>query len=149
MRLGFAGLATLAVIVATPAHASPDNVVGRWLNARETGFFEISRCGDSVCGKIIGGKANGGPERDVKNPDPSLRRRPLVGLQFMEGYRRTDTGWVGGRIYDPGRGQWFRSELIPQANGTLHMKGCLGPVCQTQVWHRAPPDLQPGRPPAD
>lgn len=131
------------------AFAAPDDAVGRWLNSKETGYFEIARCGDSVCGTIIGGKSNGGPVRDVNNPDPNLRHRPLVGLRFMEGYRRTNKGWVGGRIYDPGRGRWFSSELQPLPDGTLQMKGCLGPICQPQIWHRAPPGLEPGRPPAD
>lgn len=146
-------LATLtltgALAFSNAAQAAPEDALGRWLNAKETGYFEIARCGDSVCGTIIGGKAQGGPERDVHNPDPNLRGRPLVGLRFMEGYRRTDTGWTGGRIYDPGRGRWFGSELRPMPDGSLHMKGCLGPVCQTQVWHRAPPGLEPGHPPAD
>lgn len=123
---------TLAVI--TPAHAGPEAAFGRWLTQNGNGHIEVTPCGDSACGTIVWGQ--GGPSTDTKNPDHALRSRPLLGARIMEGYHRAAAGWVDGRVYDPERGQTFRSELLPQPDGTLKVKGCFGFYCETQTWRR-------------
>lgn len=119
--------------LATPALAAAP-VSGRWLTDDGKGIVEIGACGESVCGRIIRVLADtGGATTDSNNPDPTLRSRPLIGLNILSGFKDSGKIWEG-KIYSPERGQTYRSELIRQANGTLQVKGCVGPFCQTKVW---------------
>jgi uncharacterized protein (DUF2147 family) len=138
MKFQIAALAALCVIlsVATPAHASPTDVFGVWLTRDGTGHVEIAPCGESACGTIIWGKEGSGSPTDVKNPNPALRNRQVIGLRILENFTRRDNGWFNGRIYDPKSGNTYRSELAARADGTLGVKGCVGPICRTEVWRR-------------
>jgi uncharacterized protein (DUF2147 family) len=129
----------LLTAAAPAAMATPSSVLGVWLTAGGDGHVEIATCGASVCGFIRGDgppPAPGQPTTDVKNPDRALRQRPLVGLRILEGFSPTATGWINGRGYDPRTGASFRSELRPQPDGTLVLKGCVGPICRTEKWRR-------------
>ncbi|MCU0881171.1 MAG: DUF2147 domain-containing protein [Hyphomonadaceae bacterium] len=121
-------------IAATPALALDGTV---WLTAARSGVVSIASCGPArVCGTITRvlteGQANA---LDANNPDRALRTRPVRGLRILDGFTRNPNGrWTGGRIYDPETGRTYRSELRLLANGNLEVKGCLGPICQTQIW---------------
>ena len=133
--------AVFALCVAlTPMSASaiaPTDAFGVWSTQDGDGHVEIAPCGAaSACGAIVWGDRSSGPRYDVKNPDTTLRSRPLLGLRILEGYRSSPAGWVNGRVYDPKTGNTYRSELLPQENGTLRVKGCLGPICRTETWRR-------------
>jgi uncharacterized protein (DUF2147 family) len=121
----------LAVLDASAGPA--DDVLGLWLTQSGNGVVEISRCGGSICGRIVGGR---GERLDVNNRDRALRTRELMGVVILSGYRESAAGWVGGRIYNPEDGASYRSELAPGPQGTLRVIGCLGPFCRTQVWTR-------------
>jgi len=133
-----AALLTLCVAL-TPVSASaiaPADAFGVWATQDGDGHVEIAPCGASACGTIIWGDRGSGPRVDVKNPDTNLRSRPLLGMRILEGCRSSPAGWVNGRVYDPKTGNTYRSELLPQDNGALRVKGCLGPICRTETWRR-------------
>lgn len=125
-------------VAMTPAaaFASPAAAFGVWATQDGDGHVEIAPCGESACGSIVWGDRSSGPRTDVKNPDVALRQRPLIGLRILEGYRAAAAGWINGRVYDPKSGNTYRSELLPQADGTLRVKGCLGPICRGEIWRR-------------
>lgn len=133
-------LAAIVLLLAVAsAHAAPADAIGLWQTADADGRVRVTACGQSVCGAIEpGAPVAGRPATDVKNPNRALRSRPLAGLVILDGFTRSATGWVNGRIYDPNSGNTYRSELTPQADGTLHLKGCFGPFCRTEVWRRIP-----------
>lgn len=138
MHKKIAALCALCVAL-TPVSASaiaPTDAFGVWATQAGDGHVEIAPCGPSACGTIIWGDRSSGPSTDVRNPDTALRVRPLIGLRILEGYRASPAGWVNGRVYDPKSGNTYRSELLPQANGALRVKGCLGPICRTETWRR-------------
>ena len=76
----------------SPALESP-TPVGVWLHANERIKIQIVQCGELLCGSIIWFKwpndAQGLPLVDLKNADPALRARPLLGLTVLYGLRRT------------------------------------------------------------
>ncbi len=121
------------------ADAPADRVAGIWLVQSKDGKFDISRCGESLCGRLIAGTKISSLDKKNKNPD--LRARPLKGLLMMQGYKLSKDGgrWVDGQIYNPEDGNSYRSILEPGPDDTLKVKGCLGPFCQTQTWTRAAP----------
>ena len=120
---------------ATPAGAAPA-VAGRWLSDGGKAMVEIGPCGNALCGRIVRVLVSTtGVATDRNNPDPKLRARPLAGLTILSGFTDAGSVWKG-RIYDPESGRSYRSEL-EKRDGTLRVKGCLGPFCRTQVWKPA------------
>lgn len=139
LRKFWAAFCSLACL-ASPAGASEiSEVVGTWKTVRHGAHVSVVDCGDgSPCGHLIAvgnGIANGFT-RDEKNPDRSLRSRPLEGVPILWGYSLRDGSWRDGRLYNPETGQTFRSSLTLLSENTLKVRGCLGPLCRSQTWTR-------------
>ncbi len=129
-------LAALTAMAAGPAVASANlDVSGRWLTGERTAQIEVKDCGDgSPCGTVVWVKPNPKGVLDAKNPDPSLRTRPLVGVRLLYAFHRGETAWDGGRIYDARSGRTYQARISRSPDGTLSVTGCLGPFCQSQTW---------------
>jgi uncharacterized protein (DUF2147 family) len=139
-RIIVAACATLLCTASAAFAVVPaDGVLGVWLTQSKDGKFQVARCGESVCGKLIWGKTANDPDKKNKNPD--LRSRALNSFNMLQGYRLSKDGarWVDGEIYNPEDGNFYRSTLEPGPGDTLKLKGCLGPFCQTQTWTRVAP----------
>jgi uncharacterized protein (DUF2147 family) len=125
------------VAMAAPAQAA-EPVTGRWTTAEKDAVVLVAPCGKALCGTIerfIVAPPQGLDQRDVNNPDPALRKRRLLGLPVLSGFAADGEVWRG-RIYDPKNGKSYRSVIRRTGPGTLEVKGCVGPFCQTQVWRR-------------
>jgi len=118
------------------AKADPLDVYGLWLTEAGDGHVNITDCGDGTpCGALVWVDPAQTPiNRDVKNPDLKLRNRPLIGVPIIWGYRAGRRIWRNGRIYNPDDGKTFGSSLQRLENGNLKVKGCLGPLCVTNLW---------------
>jgi uncharacterized protein (DUF2147 family) len=133
----------LALLVAMPAGAQSQTPVGVWLHANKRIQIEIAPCGDRLCAKIVWFKwpndAQGLPLVDLKNTDPSLRSRPLLGLTVLRDLRRTgENTWEGGKIYNPDDGVDYQAEMSIEKNGALRVRAyLLIPLFgHTLVWTR-------------
>jgi uncharacterized protein (DUF2147 family) len=94
-----------------------------------------------LCGKIVWLKhpddTGGLPLVDLKNGDPALRTRPVLGLTILRNLRRSGARtWDGGRIYNPDDGEDYRATITMQADGTLRVRAyVLLPVLgKTFIW---------------
>lgn len=131
-----------AVLIAGSAWAQSP-VQGDWLTKDGAGKVRIAPCGDRLCGTVVWlkaplDKATGQLQKDVHNPDPSLRNRSVVGLLLIKDFKAAKEGrWAGGTIYDPKTGKTYTSKMAPNPDGTLKVEGCISVVCQAQVWTRA------------
>ena len=123
--------------VAAPAAANgPIN--GRWITQDKDAVIAIAKCGANTCGKIakfLIKPPKGAAQRDVNNPKPALRKRKLLGLPILTGFKKDGKVWRG-KIYDPNSGKTYRSILRRKNANTLEVKGCIGPFCQTQIWRK-------------
>ena len=131
-----AGAAAIAAL-AVPALAA-DPISGRWVTQERNAIVTIGNCGSSVCGRIskfLETPPDGANQRDVNNPDKSLRSRKLMGLPVLTGLREDGDLWRGD-IYDPEAGKTYRSVIRRKGANRLEVKGCIGPFCQTQIWTR-------------
>jgi uncharacterized protein (DUF2147 family) len=127
-----------AVIIAGPSFAAAP-ITGKWVTERRDGVVEIYQCGGSICGKLakfLVPPPNGTGQKDVNNPDKSLRGRTLLGLDILTGFKQVGNEWKG-QIYDPKSGKTYRSVVYKGKSGNLVVKGCIGPFCQAQSWTAA------------
>ncbi len=143
----FTGLALGGVVLTGAAMADPHDVYGVWLTEATTAKVEISDCGDGTpCGDVVWLDPDAlepgltpATAVDRNNSDPDLRGQPVIGLTMLADFEKKRRDWRGGTIYDPESGKTYGSRIKRLENGDLQVKGCIGPICQTQVW--TPADL--------
>ena len=119
--------------------ASAADITGQWLTAIRGGVVEISACGASVCGQVVDSPdLKTHPDAlDTKNPDRTLRSRPIKGMVVLQGFHGSGGAWNGGRLYDPDSGNTYRGSLKLTNSDTLKVTGCIvWPACETQTWTR-------------
>lgn len=133
----------LALFAATAANAQNPTPAGLWLHANGRIQLEIAPCGDLLCGKLVWFRwpndAQGLPLVDLKNPDPALRARPLLGLTVLSGLRPTDEGtWEDGKIYNPDDGKSYQALMSLDDNGTMRVRAyvVLPLLGKTLIWTR-------------
>lgn len=133
------------LVLLAPSSAGSDSPtpVGIWLHANKLIQVEITPCADQLCGRIAWFKwpndAQGLPLVDLKNPDPALRKRPLLGLTILRGLRRTgERTWEDGEIYNPINGRNYQATMSIKSNNTLRVRAyMLVPMFgETQIWTR-------------
>ncbi|GGD75864.1 DUF2147 domain-containing protein [Croceicoccus mobilis] len=128
----------LALLAAGPALGAND-VIGRWKTESRGGVVEITRCGESICGKLVsseGLKSN--PQlTDQNNKDEALRNRRLMNLTILKGFDWKKNSWSGGTIYNAQDGGTYKATVTLEDKDHLKLKGCIvWPLCKTQEWTR-------------
>ncbi len=128
-----------AVALEVSAGGAPDSaninaVRGLWVDHREVDKRKVAvwidDCDGQLCGRIYWMKKplrGGKPKLDHKNPDATLRDRPLCGLAILSGFRRVKDGvWEAGQIYNPSDGMTFSSTMSLEGDGFLRIRGYVG-----------------------
>ena len=130
-------LAALALAFPFAAQAA-EPIAGRYYTEDGSGIVAVGPCGAAMCGKLatIVKRAPDAPANDVRNDDPALRSRPLIGMPILSGLTDKGADWRG-EIYDPRRGKTFRSIVSRNADGSLSVQGCMAMFCRTQLWKPA------------
>lgn len=127
----------------TRAQRAPD-ISGRWATAGVGSIVEFSPCTAdtaTLCGRIVWLweplDSRGRQRTDRRNPDATLRSRPLVGVEIVRGLRQTGPGvWGEGSLYNPDDGRTYAG-TVRLLNGALELRGCaLNVICQSQTWRR-------------
>jgi uncharacterized protein (DUF2147 family) len=133
----------LVLGAARMASAQSMSPLGIWTNSDKKATFEIYKCGDKLCGKIVSlttpNDASGKPKTDSQNPDPKLRSRPRLGLVFMQGFKYdSDNKWDDGKIYDPESGKTYSCYMKMENANTMEVKGYIGfsLIGKSQTWTR-------------
>ena len=132
------GLA-LSLVLATSSQASAADITGLWQAPSRGAHVEIDHCGDSVCGKIVSAlPAKSNPLLlDIHNKDPALRSRRMIGTTFIEGFTGGPVKWTGGKLYNPGDGNFYTGVITLVDDDHLQLKGCvLWILCKSQTWTR-------------
>lgn len=138
LKLSCAMALAAAAMGLAPLHAA-EPITGRWVTADKDAVIVIGKCGKALCGsiaKFLIPPAGGNDQRDVNNADPAKRKRRLIGTAILSGLTADPEAWRG-QVYDPKTGRTYTAEVRRKGGGTLEVKGCFGPICQTQVWRRA------------
>jgi uncharacterized protein (DUF2147 family) len=133
----------ILMLTVAPAGAKDLTPIGVWLDASKRIEVKVTPCGDRLCGKLLWFKwpddDQGLPVVDLKNEDPALRDRPLLGLVILRNLRRNGENiWEGGEIYNPDDGENYHVKMSIQDDLTLRVRVYdLFPIFgETHIWTR-------------
>lgn len=120
--------------------AQADALLGEWINEKKDARIKIYKLGNTYNGRITWGE--GEDSKDVKNPDPKLRNRELVGSSILIGFTYNgDNTWVDGTIYDPREGKTYSCKIALKNKNTISIRGFVGISMfgRSEVWNRYQP----------
>lgn len=114
---------------------------GTWLTQAGDARVKVSKCGGGLCGTIVGLKdpidpATGKPQVDDKNPNPALKKRPMMGLPLFSGMQPSGPNKWSGQIYNADDGSTYASSVSVAGPDTLRVEGCVGALCGGENWTR-------------
>ena len=141
-RFGFIFAILTTLLGGPPAKAQTGGEVsGIWLTQAGDAKVRVSKCGGGICGVVIWlrdpiNPATGKPQVDDKNPNPSLARRPMIGLPLFSGMQPAGPNKWSGRIYNADDGNTYASNISMSAADTLRVEGCVGALCGGETWTR-------------
>lgn len=127
--------AALASAFCGTAAADPFDVYGKFVLPSGDSHVQISDCGNgSPCGKIVWFSADDLPAGMTTADVTNKKGQKILGYQLLQGFERKAKDWRGGKIHDPMEDKTYDSRLKRLGDGSLEVKGCIGPICQTQIW---------------
>lgn len=140
-------IAIIILFVPLFLNAQANKIEGSWTTEKGTSAVDVSKSSD---GKYFGKiswleepNENGKPKVDSENEDPQLAKRPIMGLNLLEGfeYDSKKERWINGSIYDPDNGKtydcfaWFEDGNFD----VLYIKGYVAGIKalgRKTVWKR-------------
>jgi uncharacterized protein (DUF2147 family) len=126
-RLSLAACTLVFVgLTAVQAHsASPEGVWRTQADAKgQVADVAATRCGPYYCGTIT----------KVYDTAGKSVRAPTIGTRVFWNMAGAGPEYKG-RAYVPAHKREYKAKMTVQGN-RMTVKGCLGPVCQSQVWTR-------------
>lgn len=142
-RTAFIIAISAALLTAPSAFAQgTGEPTGVWQTQAGDARVKISKCGGGICGVIVGLKepidpATGKPQVDDKNPNPGLKKRPMIGLPLFSSMQPVAAGKWSGQIYNADDGSSYASSVSVTGPNTLKVEGCVGALCGGENWTRA------------
>jgi uncharacterized protein (DUF2147 family) len=142
------GLLIATVLVPTGhAQAASADPTGIWRKADQgerPGKIQLYRCGSGkryLCAKIIWlqnpNDSQGRPLHDVRNENPSMRDRPILGLPIITGLAPAAPNVWKGSIYNPEDGNTYSATLTLVSRNQINLKGCKAwLLCGERTWLR-------------
>jgi uncharacterized protein (DUF2147 family) len=143
--IGF--MAAAVLVPATTTQAAAADPTGIWRKADQgerPGKIEVFRCGSGkryICAKIVWlqdpNDSKGNPLRDVRNENPSMRGRAIMGLPIINGMAPVAANQWKGSIYNPEDGNTYSATLTLVAQNQIKLKGCKAwLLCGERTWLR-------------
>ncbi len=132
-------IGTLLIFASSTALAA--SPVGKWRtiddkSGKPKSIISIYPAGGTLQGRVV--KLLPGATTTVCSKCPGkLKGKPIQGMMVMWGYKKSGSGWSGGRILDPKTGKVYKSNLKVRGS-TLEVRGYFGisALGRTQRWQR-------------
>ncbi|WP_338422311.1 DUF2147 domain-containing protein [Acetobacter musti] len=108
---------------------------GDWLSEKHDGVFRIARCGNMLCGTLVG--LQYGPTEPVPTAKDGRSECGLVMLTNFSPMADTPGRWAG-RILDPDSGNVYHAQIWSPTPDVLKLRGyIMVPIFgETQTWTR-------------
>lgn len=119
----------------------PPDPTGEWMVAKGYARIKIVNCDGQMWGVVAWEQT---PGVDSKNPDPSKRGRPTLGMPILLGMTQTKPYQWDGEIYNSQDGRTYTANIAMTAPDTLRVQGCvLRVLCGGENWTRVQPPPPP------
>ncbi len=154
------GLVTAAMLApCSQSQAATADPSGYWYkpDAERESKIQVFKCGagkSQLCAKIAWLKeptdSKGQPLHDIRNEDPSMRGRSIVGLAIFSGLTPSAPATWTGKIYNPEDGHTYAATLTMVSRTEIRLRGCKAwLLCGEKQWLRtsAPPAAIPAQSP--
>ena len=142
-------IALAAFQASVPASAlDRHDIQGIWRQPDNGSLIQVYSCDGGICAKVV---STPDPElKDVKNPDPSLRGRPVAGLVLWKHPKESgDLQWIGSS-YNTADGGTYYGTMHLTGPATLAVSVCNLSLmtCADQTWTKAAPQTATANIPA-
>ena len=108
---------------------------GEWLVASKKAHVRIVDCAGVLWGVISWQQNPGG--LDDKNPDPSKRSRPTLGMPVLIALKASGPNQWAGALYNSNNGKTYSGGITLLAPNLVRVRGCvLGFLCGGEDWTR-------------
>lgn len=128
MRLAFL-IAITGMIIGLGTVASAERALGTWQTQPDKkgqiAHVEVTQCDSALCGKIVRAYDSDGNRITTEN----------VGKRVFWNMTPTGGGEYRGRAWVPAHDREYAARM-DLSGDRLKVSGCLGPLCQSQVWAR-------------
>ncbi|WP_018611717.1 DUF2147 domain-containing protein [Segetibacter koreensis] len=99
-----------------------DKIIGVYWSPKKDAKIEIFKKGDRYFGKSIWIETT---RKDLKNPNPSLRERDLLGTELFTNFIYKGGSYEDGKIYDPESGKTYDCKMSFDGK-RLKVRGYIG-----------------------
>jgi len=126
------------MLLVVPRGYAEDGLLGQWTEPGGS-TIAIYRCDTGVCAKLVALGKHVPARTDAQNPDSSLRKRSLCGLQIGTSFHLNGPNAAdGGELYDPKSGKTYSGSMTSLGD-TLKLRGYVGIRLfgRTEIWTRA------------
>ena len=130
-----------AFLGAVPASAlSSEDVYGIWRHPDNGSLIQIYPCDGAICAKVV--SVLDPNRKDVGNPNPALRDRPVVGIVIWRHAKETARFQWSGSAYNPLDGTTQYGTLQLTGDTTLVVASCnLNAMpCFERTWTKVSPE---------
>lgn len=143
MKLSLTAAVLAGAFALLGAGAAAAEPVGVWRDNDGT-TIRIARCGQALCGTIVGmtppnDPETGHPWTDKHNPEQTKRGEPLIGLQVFISMQPNGPGKWSGTLYNTDDGRSLRGNLVDRGPDILRVEGCVGTRCGGENLSRVKP----------
>ncbi|GAB2841306.1 DUF2147 domain-containing protein [Ferruginibacter profundus] len=101
---------------------NPNEIIGIYWSPKKDAKIEIYKKGDRYFGKSVWVAR---PGKDIKNPNESLQKRDLLGIELLTGFSYDDGTYSDGKIYDPESGKTYSCKMTLSGD-KLKVRGYIG-----------------------
>jgi uncharacterized protein (DUF2147 family) len=122
--------------------AAAADLTGVWVTEEREALIRIASCGGgAICGTVAWLRDpidpdTGRPKTDTKNPDPSRKSRPLIGVRIFYDMKPSGADQWAGKIYSTDDGVVVNGQLIAKGSDAMRIQGCVFGLCSGQNWTR-------------
>jgi uncharacterized protein (DUF2147 family) len=116
--LSFLLFISLSSFGQTPA----EKIIGLYWSPKKDAKIEIYKKGEHYFGKSIWIAS---PRKDNNNPNETLRKREVLGIELLTDFSFNDGAYTDGKIYDPESGKTYDCKMSLNGNN-LRVRGYIG-----------------------
>jgi uncharacterized protein (DUF2147 family) len=128
--------------MANAAPAVPNDPTGDWMVEKGLAIIRVVDCTGQYWGVVVWEQR---PGIDDKNPDPSKRNRPTLGMPILLGMTPSEPNLWTGEIYNSEDGHTYSAKIKLASPDVLRVEGCvLGFLCGGQNWTRTSQEATTG-----